>query len=60
MILIGLFDFRTTPSSPQRKVKGETNECLLAYYLQDKGKILASYYTRTLYGVLKKTNKGLS
>ena len=26
------------------------NECLLAYYLQDKGKILASYYTRTLYG----------
>ena len=36
------------------------NECLLAYYLQDKGKILASYYTRTLYGVLKKTNKGLS
>ena len=33
---------------------------LLAYYLQDKGKILASYYTRTLYGILKKTNKGLS
>ena len=44
----------------QRKVKGKGNECLLVLYLQDKGKILASYYTRTLYGILKKTNKGLS
>ena len=44
----------------QRKVKGKGNECLLAFYLQDKGKMLVSYYTRTLYGILKKTNEGLS
>jgi hypothetical protein len=27
----------------QRKVKGKGNECLLVFYLQDKGKMLASY-----------------
>ena len=30
----------------QRKVKGKGNECLLAFYLQDKGKMLASYNTQ--------------
>ena len=30
----------------QRKVKGKGNECLLVFYLQDKGKMLASYNTQ--------------
>ena len=52
------------PKQCQRKVKGMYKERVvnvcLHFTCRDKGKILAFIIPRTLYGILKKTNKGLS
>ena len=42
----------------QRKVKGKGNECLLAFYLQDKGRILASYNTQNFIWHFEENKKG--
>ena len=59
MFLIGLFDEQHPAAHPKGKSKERVmNVCL--HITWDKRANTYSYYTRTLYGVLKKTNKGLS